>query len=160
MCSNYFNTFPCFFSIRAAAGQMTPAEAELPGWRHSTSSVGSPFHQVSHLRRSEGEEKQAPITMPPFCPPLFRFNCVCYTRHLLFFHTTHLSGASYWGMMRVWPCCLTGPRFPFDWCSFSVSRSDERCSDAAKSQPFSWNIAAILCFVLEVWSASIFFSEG
>lgn len=88
MRSDYFHKFPSFFSVHAAAGQMTPAEAELPGWWHSTSSVGSPFHQVSHLRRSEGEETQAPIPVPSFCPPLFMFHCVCYTRHLFLFFPT------------------------------------------------------------------------
>lgn len=48
---------------------------------------------------------------------------------------THLSRASRWGMMRVRACCA-GPQFPFDWCSFRISRSAECCNTAAKSETF------------------------
>lgn len=54
----------------------------------------------------------------------------------VFFSATYLSGASHWGMMRVRARCAAGLHFPFDWCSFRVSRGDECCNTAVKSQTF------------------------
>lgn len=39
---------------------------------------------------------------------------------------------------------LRGPRFPFDWCSFRISCSDERCNTAAESRDISHHLPAIL----------------
>lgn len=136
-------------SISAATEQMTPAEAELPGRWHDTSSVASPFHHVSHLRRSESEETQPAIAACFLLLPTAIYVPLCWLYQTplfyFFFCATHLCGTSHWGMMRVCACCAAGPRFPFDWCSFSVSRGDERCSAAAKSPTFSQNIAEIPC---------------
>lgn len=184
MRSNHLNAFLCLSSMSAAHW----ADDPCGGWvtRAMTPHNLSRFSVPSGLSSPAqwGWGSTAPRSLPAlsFFPPLFMFHCVCYTRHLFFLSffslsATHLSGTSHWGMMRVWACCAAGPRFPFDWCSFSVSRGDERCSAAAQSQTFSWNIAAILRpsklrlqapapltlkvlgGVRGVWPASIFFPE-
>lgn len=86
---------------------------------------------------------------------------------VFFFSATHLSGASRWGMMRVRARCAAGLHFPFDWCSCRVSRGDECCNPAAKSQTFlgtfqqffspielpSLNLCLSLKFCFGVWLA-------
>lgn len=137
VCSDYFKKVQCFSSSVQSVGRRPLRR--LPGQWHNTFSDSTQLHQISHLRHSESEETQWLKNSGHFFAQWY----LCSTVFVIpagsffgFFSATHLSGASRWGMMRVRARCAAGLHFPFDWCSFRVSRGDECCNTAAKSQIF------------------------